>query len=152
MGHRLYMQSRSKNNDVKNDVKLCTLNEGTSDEPNASLIADYITLPDNIFGSEFTHLFYEMVHFRPFVWLFLVLAVVILSVVYCHNKDVYKRQIKDISQYIHANLKIEESSNSENVQEQTQEKTQDKSSPEAIEEKKTQADVQQPKELSLIHI
>lgn len=56
------------------------------------------------------------------------------------------RAIKDISQYIHANLKIEESSNSENVQEQTQEKTQDKSSPEAIEEKKTQADVQQPKE------
>ncbi|CAI4054347.1 hypothetical protein N7582_000067 [Saccharomyces uvarum] len=89
MGHRLYMQSRSKNNDVKNDVKLCTLNEGTSDEPNASLIADYITLPDNIFGSEFTHLFYEMVHFRPFVWLFLVLAVVILSVVYCHNNVFY---------------------------------------------------------------
>ncbi|KOH01397.1 DUP/COS family protein DI49_0065 [Saccharomyces eubayanus] len=89
MEHGLHMQSHFKSDDVNNDVKLCTMNEGISDEPNASLIADYITLPNNIFTSKFPHLFHEMAHFKPFVWLFLVLAISILSVVYCHNNVFY---------------------------------------------------------------
>ncbi|CAI1796492.1 hypothetical protein SEUBUCD646_0A00830 [Saccharomyces eubayanus] len=56
------------------------------------------------------------------------------------------RAIKDISQYIHPSLKIQESSNNENVQDQAQDKTQDKPTPEATGEKNPQAEVEQPKE------
>ncbi|CAI4049478.1 hypothetical protein SUVZ_13G1870 [Saccharomyces uvarum] len=74
------MQSHLKNNDTDENIKLDKLNQGISDEPNASLVSGNITLPEDMFKSHFCYILYEIYHFKLAMFFVILLVISIFSV------------------------------------------------------------------------
>ncbi|EHN00825.1 YAR028W-like protein [Saccharomyces cerevisiae x Saccharomyces kudriavzevii VIN7] len=74
------MNSLLEDNDINNDVKLDTLNEGLHDEASPSLLSGNIILPKDCFSSYVAYLIYEMAHFKLTAFV-IVLSAIVLSLI-----------------------------------------------------------------------
>ncbi|CAI4048365.1 hypothetical protein SUVC_13G1850 [Saccharomyces uvarum] len=74
------MQSHLGYNGVDDNVKLNTLNAGVSDEPNASFVSGNITLPEDMFKSDFYYTLYEYYHGTGAMFFVILLVISIFSV------------------------------------------------------------------------